>query len=82
LLNFVSLSDAFVFSRAMGLVYLVLTKPFEDRLHKGSILDLNDDLLRLHTTLTSWSEDGSLPFKSSEDIFTGVPLNLESRMAR
>jgi hypothetical protein len=59
-----------------------LTKPFEDRLHQGSILDLNEDLLALHSTLTRWSEDGNGPFFVMDEIFQGVPLNLESDMTR
>lgn len=53
----------FAFNRAMGIMYILVTKPFENCLKRGSILDLNADLLTLHTTLTEWSRDGSLPLQ-------------------
>ena len=58
----------------MGILYILMNKPFEDRLRKGSILELNDDLAVLHSTLGAWSKDGSLPLFSEKCMF-GEPID-------
>lgn len=65
----------------MGIIYVLLTRPFEDRLHTGSILELNGDLLIMHSRLSDWSKDGSLPLLNKEDVFGGK-AHLETDVGR
>jgi hypothetical protein len=61
--------------RAMGLLYVLVMLPFEDRLRRGSILELNDDLELLHSTVENWSRDGTLPLSRKEPVFElGKPM--------
>ena len=58
-----------VFFRAIGLVNVLVMLPFEERLRHGSILDLNQDLELLYSTVESWSKDGSSPLTCETTIF-------------
>ncbi|ELT89765.1 hypothetical protein CAPTEDRAFT_191454, partial [Capitella teleta] len=55
--------------RAMGLIYILVMLPFEERLRRGTILDLNADLEQLHSTVEEWSRDGTIPLSKKGSIF-------------
>jgi hypothetical protein len=68
--------------RALGILYVLLMKPFEDLLHKGSILELNEDLLTLRSTVAAWSKDGSLPMDMDGPVYPGTEAHLQSELGR
>jgi hypothetical protein len=68
--------------RALGLLYIFLMRPFEDLLCKGSIWQLNGDILLLHETLSDWAKDRSLPLKRTDPVFADAPSYLCTELGR
>jgi hypothetical protein len=64
----------------MGILYVLVMKPFEDLLRSGSILELNSDLEKLQQTFSEWSQDGSIPLQLTSTVFGDKPL--ESVLAK
>ena len=60
-------------SRAMGIVYALVTQPLEHLVNQeGSILDLNADLKQLQDGLSLWSEDASSALDGTS-MLTRIP---------